>query len=229
MCKSCGKQLGLPVGPSRDKKYGAELVSCIFAGNDSPMASNVANRPTATKSTLCVFPARDLTSLSGKLQIQKGKTGGYYTLLLIPFFVIGGLQFLHLLYACTISINLVCNKSKQVSTNETYENLGWEDFAKENETGLGEDIEISSPKPLQRPLLGKNNPAFAQLMARTQDPQMQQQMQMAQNMMQDPQMQRQMQQQMQMAQNTMQGVSKSTDNNNSLDKERPLSYGPDQP
>ena len=191
-------------------------------------------------------------TFSGKLQIHEGNPGGYYTLLLIPFFVIGGLQFLHLLYACTISINLVCNKSKQVSTNETYE----------NETGLGEDIEISSPKPLQRPLLGKNNPAFAQLMARTQDPQMQQQMQMAQNMMQDPRMQQQMQmaqnmmqdprmqqqmmqmaqlmaqntmqdpqmqQQMQMAQNTMQGVSKSTDDNNSFDKERPLSYGPDQP
>ena len=165
-------------------------------------------------------------TFSGKLQIQKGDQGGYYTLLLIPFFVIGGLQFLHLLYACTISINLVCNKSKQVSTNETYENLGWEDFAKENETGLGKDIEISSPKPLQRPLLGKNNPAFAQSMARMQDPQMQQQMQMAQNMMQDPRMQQQM---MQMAQNTIQGVSKSTDDNNSFDKERPLSYGPDQP
>ena len=34
-------------------------------------------------------------TFSGKLQIQKGKTGGYYTLLLIPFFVIAGLQFLH--------------------------------------------------------------------------------------------------------------------------------------
>eukprot|EP00942_MAST-04A_sp_MAST-4A-sp1_P014852 g14852.t1 len=141
---------------------------------------------------------------------------------------------------------------------------GDQDFAKENETGLGEDSGISSPMALQRPLLGKNNPAFAQSMARTQDPQMQQQMQMAQNMMQDPRMQQQMmqmaqlmaqntmqdprmqqqmqmaqamaltqdprmQQQMQMAQNTMQGVSKSTDDNNSFDKERPLSYGPDQP
>ena len=87
---------------------------------------------------------------------------------------------------------------------------------------------------MQQPLLGKTNPASAQLMTRTQDPQKQVQIaqnmvQMAQNMMQDPQMQRQMQQQMQMAQNTMQGVSKSTDNNNSFDKERPLSYGPDQP
>ena len=35
---------------------------------------------------------------------------------LVPFWVIGGFQFLHLLYACTISINLVCNKAGPIGT-----------------------------------------------------------------------------------------------------------------